>query len=209
VRSSHQWLISKIGETMTSSTATRRFRITMAAFIVGLLVSGITAFPLLSEMRLLTAWLGLGDAVSPAGHTGLAFWILTVRFGLEDVYARYPRIAYGTDWLAFGHITIALFFIGPLIRPTENRSVLFAGIAACILVIPLAMVSGAIRGIPIYWRLIDCSFGIVGLVPLIYCLRLLRSIDPKWPNKSPEPRPGLLTGRADPAPAPASGVTPL
>ncbi len=162
---------------MTLTTAKRRFRITIGVFIVGLILSGVTAFPLLTEMRLLTSWLGLGEAASPAGHTGWEFWILTVRFGLEDTYARYPWIAYGTDWLAFGHITIALFFVGPWLKPEEGRPALYAGTAACLLVIPLAFVCGAIRGIPVYWRLIDCSFGVFGILPLLYCLHLLRLIE--------------------------------
>jgi hypothetical protein len=158
---------------MNASVVKFRFRIALSVFVVGLVVSGITAFPLLAEMRLLVKWFGVGDAISPSGHTGLEFWLLTVRFGLEDTYVRYPWIAYGTDWLAFGHIAIALFFVGPLLRPAESRSVLYAGIAACVLVFPLAFVCGAVRGIPLYWRLIDCSFGLLGVVPLIYCLRLL------------------------------------
>jgi hypothetical protein len=162
---------------MTVTTATRRFRIVMTLFIVGLLTSGITAFPLLAEMKLLASWLGVAEVASPAGHTGLQYWILTVKLGLEDMYARYPWIAYGTDWLAFGHITIALFFVGPLFRPAGSRPVIHAGIAACLLVIPLAMICGAIRGIPLYWRLIDCSFGVCGIVPLLYCLSLLRRIE--------------------------------
>ncbi|MDO8540825.1 MAG: hypothetical protein Q7S40_10350 [Opitutaceae bacterium] len=172
---------------MTTLKALSRFRIMMAAFIAGLLVSGLTAFPLLREMQLLASWLGLEGAASPAGHTGLAFWILTVKFGLADMYARYPWIAYGTDWLAFGHIVIALFFVGPLIRPAESRSVIYAGIAACILVFPLALIAGAIRGIPFYWRLIDCSFGAIGILPLLYCLRLLNHIQPKLPGNPSEP----------------------
>jgi hypothetical protein len=40
------------------------------------------------------------------------------------------------------------------------------GIIACFGVIPLALIAGAIRQIPFYWRLIDCSFGIFGIVPL-------------------------------------------
>ena len=159
----------------------------MGVFIGGLLLSGLTAFPLLTEMKLLTSWLGLAEAVSPAGHSGLAFWILTVKFGLEDTYSRYPWIAYGTDWLAFGHITIALFFIGPFRRPAEGRSAIYAGIAACVLVIPLALVCGAMRGIPLYWRLIDCSFGVFGVLPLLYCLRLLRHIVPTKPGATVEP----------------------
>ena len=110
-----------------------------------------------------------------------------MRFGLEDMYTRYPWIAYGTDWLAFAHIIIPLFFVGPLIRPAEGRSVIWAGIAACILVIPLALVCGAIRGIPFYWRMIDCSFGVFGILPLIYCLRLLRHIPSNQPNQALEP----------------------
>ncbi len=38
-------------------------------------------------------------------------------------------------------------------------------------VIPLALICGPIRGIPFYWRLIDCSFGVVGFVPLWVCQR--------------------------------------
>ena len=151
----------------------------MAVFIVGLLVSGITAFPLLAEMRLLASWLGLADATTPVGYSGLNFWILTVKLGLEDMYARYPWIAYGTDWLAFGHIVIALFFIGPFVRPAGSRSVIYAGIAACVLVIPFALICGAVREIPFYWRLIDCAFGVFGLIPLLYCLRLLKHIETK------------------------------
>lgn len=163
---------------MTAAAATFRFRATMCVFIVGLVVSGVTAFPLLHEMDLVARWLGLGAATSPVGHTGLDFWILTVKFGLHDMYARYPWIAYGTDWLAFGHIIIALFFVGPLLRPTGSESTLYAGIAACILVIPLALICGPIRGIPLYWRFIDCAFGVFGILPLLYCVRLLRHISP-------------------------------
>jgi hypothetical protein len=151
----------------------------MVAFIAGLIASGITALPLLREVQLLASWLGLDRATSATGHDGLQFWILTVKFGLEDVYARYPWFPYGTDWLAFGHFAISLFFIGTLVRPTESRLTLQAGIAACLLVIPTALVCGAVRGIPFYWRLIDCSFGIVGLIPLAYCLSLLRHMGSK------------------------------
>jgi hypothetical protein len=34
-----------------------------------------------------------------------------------------------------------------------------------------------ILGIPLYWRLIDCSFGVLGAVPLLYCIRLSRRIE--------------------------------
>jgi hypothetical protein len=169
---------------MSARTARFRFRIVMILFIVGLVVSGVTAFPLLLELRLLARMLGVGDVASAAGHTGLQFWILTVRWGLENTYREYPWIAYGTDWLAFGHIVIALFFVGPLLRPGGSRQVLYTGMAACLLVLPLALICGGVRGIPLYWRMIDCCFGVFGIIPLIYCLRLLRIMEREMPKSA-------------------------
>jgi hypothetical protein len=154
-----------------------RFRAIMSLFIVGLVLSGVTAFPLLWELRILSNLLGVGAATGPEGYTGLQFWILTVRHGLEATYAAYPWIAYGTDWLAFAHLVIAGFFIGPLFHPLTSRPVIYTGIAACLGVIPLALICGPIRGIPLYWRFVDCSFGILGILPLLYCLHLLRQIE--------------------------------
>ncbi len=149
----------------------------MAFFIAGLILSGVTAFPLLVELKLLATALGVGAATSPEGYSGLTFWILTVRHGLEHTYDQYPWIAYGTDWLAFGHIVIAMFFVGPLINPLSGRATIYTGIVACIGVVPLALICGPIRGIPLYWRLVDCSFGVIGVIPLIYCLRLITRIE--------------------------------
>jgi hypothetical protein len=161
---------------MNAPSALFRFRITMSIFIAGLLLSGLTAFPLLTELRLLARALGAGAAQSPEACSGLVFWIATVRGGLEHTYAAYPWVAYGTDWLAFAHIIIAFFFIGPLLDPLSSRPTLYAGLAACAAVIPLAMICGPLRGIPFYWRLLDCSFGIFGALPLLYCLSLLSHI---------------------------------
>lgn len=154
-----------------------RFRAAMLLFIIGLVASGVTAFPLLLELRILTNLIGAGAATSPEGYDGLTFWILTVRHGLEATYAAYPWIAYGTDWLAFGHLVIAGFFVGPLIHPRTSRSAIYTGIAACVAVIPLAMICGPLRDIPFFWRLIDCSFGAIGIVPLLYCLHQLKLME--------------------------------
>jgi hypothetical protein len=154
-----------------------RYRAGLLLFISGLIVSGLTAFPLLAELKLLSSMLGIPAAAGPDGYTGLCFWIATVRLGLERTDAAYPWLAYGTDWLAFSHLAIAVFFLGPLREPVRNRWVLQAGLICCAAVVPLALIAGAIRGIPFYWRLIDCSFGVFGAVPLLYCLRLSRFIE--------------------------------
>jgi hypothetical protein len=153
-----------------------RYRLVLGVFIIGLILSGVTAFPLLHELELLAKILGIPADTAPAAQSGLAFWIATVREGLRATHAAYPWLAYGTDWLAFGHITIALFFLGPWREPVANAWVLKIGLVACAGVIPLALICGPIRGIPFYWRLVDCSFGVFGALPLLYCLRLTRQM---------------------------------
>jgi len=156
----------------------KRFRLAVALIIFGLVLSGVTAFPLLGEMNLLARVLvGESGSLIPADHSGLTHWILKVREGLEVTYESYPFIGYGTDWLAFGHIVIALFFILPFREPVRYRGVLHVGVAASLLVIPLALICGAIREIPFYWRLIDISFGVLCLIPLIYAIKLSHRIE--------------------------------
>ena len=157
---------------MTHEQALRRYRLVLGAFIAGLILSGVTEFPLLHELQLLARMLGVPADAAAATQSGLPFWIATVRDGLRAIHASYPWLAYGTDWLAFAHIIIALFFIGPWREPVANAWVLRTGLVACAGVIPLALICGPIRGIPFYWRLIDCSFGVFGCLPLIYCLKL-------------------------------------
>jgi hypothetical protein len=134
------------------------------------------AFPLQLELEKIVQLRGLeGVAPADAGN-GFDRWSLTVRDGLRESYARHPWLAYGTDWLAFAHIAIAVFFIGSFLDPIRNVWVLQAGVIACFLVVPLALVCGAARQIPWGWRLIDCSFGVIGALPLWYCLRLSRTL---------------------------------
>ena len=141
--------------------------------MVGLALSGITAFPLTAELKLLVQWFGQGDS-------GTATWFRRVLEALETNDAKYPFIAYGTDWLAFGHLVIATAFIGPIKDPVRNKWIIEWGIIASGAVPILALVAGPIRGIPLPWRLIDCSFGVVGIVPLLVVRREIR-----WLEKSP------------------------
>jgi len=156
----------------------RRIRVVVAVFIAGLVVSGLTAFPLRHEVDLLAAGLG-ADATAPAGT--LRGWTALVQRGLTATERDFPFLAYGTDWLAFGHLVIALFFIGVWRDPVRNVWLLHAGLLACVGVIPLALICGAIRGIPFYWRLIDCSFGLGGAPLLWLVLRWTRRLERLMP----------------------------
>jgi hypothetical protein len=156
---------------MTDST---RYRLSLGIFIVGLVLSGVTAFPLLTELEMVSRVLGITDPAAYASYTGLRHWMAFVHFGIQQTYGRFPFIGYGTDWLAFGHIVISMFFIGPWRDPVANAWVLRVGLVACACVVPLAFIAGAVREIPLIWRVIDCSFGLFGALPLVYCLRLVK-----------------------------------
>jgi hypothetical protein len=156
----------------------RSIRLLLILFIVGLVLSGLTAFPLLYELRLLTSWFGKAT-VRASYFPGLAYWLSLVREGLEVANQKYPFLAYGTDWLAFAHLMIAIVFWGPLKDPVKNIWVVEFGMIACLMVIPLALICGSIRGIPFFWQLIDCSFGIFGIIPLFISRRWILSLGPQ------------------------------
>lgn len=143
-----------------------KIRLALSFFIFALIVSGLTAIPLQWELNLLQQFFsGLGSPVASI-FPGLINWLDLVSKGLTDTFREYPFIAYGTDWLAFGHISLAIVFIGPLRDPVKNFWVIEAGMLICILVIPWALIFGHIRGIPFFWTLIDMSFGVFGIIPL-------------------------------------------
>lgn len=161
-----------------------RIRVALVVFMFGLVVSGVTAFPLERELNLVARWSG-AEAIAGSGGimADAASWVLTVRDALHFTYARYPFIAYGTDWLAFGHIVIALFFIAPCMDPVRNLAAIRTGLWACLLVLPLALICGPIRGVPFFWRLIDCSFGLLGFPLLWYSERLTLRLRDRSANR--------------------------
>jgi hypothetical protein len=149
----------------------------LGGFIAGLVASGVTAFPLEAELRWLTNALRAGWASGLAQSTRLLPWLDRVTAALTATNRQYPFLAYGTDWLAFAHLVIAVAFVGPWRDPVRNRWVLEFGLIACAGVIPLALIAGPFRGIPLGWRLIDCSFGVVGCIPPLACLRLTGKLE--------------------------------
>ena len=148
-----------------------RIRLLTWLIIIGLALSGATAVPLQWELDMSARILGVADSSSGEATNGLAEWILKVRDALHDTNAKYPFVAYGFDWLAFGHFVIAIAFVGALRDPVRNIWLFQFGMIACVLIVPYAFVFGGFRGIPIPWRLIDCSFGVFGFIPLWVCQR--------------------------------------
>jgi hypothetical protein len=138
--------------------------------IIGLFISGITAFPIETELALLVKH-------QPADSSTLSNWLNRVYLAVKDINTRYPFISYGTDWLAFAHIMLAILFTGPLVNPVRNIWVVQFGIIAAILIFPLAFIAGSIRGIPFFWQCIDCSFGVITLAILLPCHKWIKQME--------------------------------
>ena len=112
-----------------------------------------------------------------AQSTHLLAWIERVNDALRIRDAAHPFLAYATGWLAFAHFVIAIAFAGPYIDPVGDKWLITWGLIASAGVIKLALIAGPIRGIAFPWRLIDCSFGIIGSVPLLLAMRSIRALE--------------------------------
>lgn len=139
----------------------REIRILTIIFIVVLVIVGITTFPVYEELK----WLINSGMLTE--NSGLHKWLFKVWIGVKKTHEDYPFLFYGFDWLAFAHIVIAILFVGVYQHPVRNRWVIQWAMITCVCILPLAFIAGFIRGIPLFHVLIDCSFGVVGLIPLL------------------------------------------
>lgn len=148
----------------------KKIRRLIIFFMIALALSGVTAFPVETELR----WLLQHPSVVP----GFAqTWLQNVYNALLETNTKYPMLAYGYDWLAFAHIVIAGAFIGPYKDPVRNAWIIDWAILACLAVLPLAFIAGPIRQIPMFHILIDCSFGLLGLIPLFICRKWIKQLE--------------------------------
>lgn len=148
---------------------TRQVRLLLVLFMIALIVSGITALPIEKELNFINRFFTI--------DSGTGQWLEKVYTGIHETGIKYPFLFYGYDWLAFAHIVIAIVFIGPFKDPVRNIWVIEFAVYACMMIIPFALIAGHFREIPFWWRLIDCSFGIIGILPLLVCYRKIRIIE--------------------------------
>src|SRR5213078_2500700 len=117
----------------------RRIRRMIIFFMVALVLSGVTAFPVYAELK----W--MNDRHLFSDTTLLGHWLMTVWSAVRSMHNIYPFLFYGYDWLAFAHLVIAMAFVGPYKDPVRNKWVIEWGMLACVAVIPLAVIAGPIR----------------------------------------------------------------
>ncbi|MET0637267.1 MAG: hypothetical protein ABWZ25_14650 [Chitinophagaceae bacterium] len=154
--------------TFENRSEMRVIRCWLIFFMAALFISGATAIPLEAELKILRRLFPGGDA----GH-----WFTRVHEALIHNRVHYPFMNYGYDWLAFAHFVLAILFVGPYRDPVRNKWVIEFGMIACVLIIPFAFVAGYFRGISTEWRLIDCSFGVIGLIPLVIVRKLIKKME--------------------------------
>ena len=149
----------------------KKIRFLVVFFIIALAISGITAFPVYSELKLLKETSLMNGNGFPAN------WLNEVYEGVNSAHDNYPFLFYGFDWLAFAHLVIAALFYGVYKNPVKNKFIIDWGIFCCIGIIPLAFICGTIRGIPFVHILIDCSFGLIGIIPLLICRKYILQLE--------------------------------
>jgi hypothetical protein len=161
---------------MKTSHALLHVRFWLIFFATALIVSGVTAIFAREGLQFLSPLFARGSML----HTfwpSMAEWLLLVYRSIEETYDKYPFLAYGYDWLAFGHFIISIPFLMAVNDPRRYSWVITYGMIACISVIPFAIVFGAIREIPIFWRIVDTLFGLGGLLVLLILRRQLKALD--------------------------------
>jgi len=161
---------------MKTPRALTHTRIWLILFSTALIASGLTAIfareglrflsPLFSQVSFLQSfWPSMSD------------WLTLVFHAIEEVYDKYPFLAYGYDWLAFGHFIISIPFLMAIRDPIRHSWVITYGIFACLAVLPFAILFGAIRGIPLFWRGVDTLFGLGGLIVLLIIRNQLKAFE--------------------------------
>lgn len=151
---------------METTKQLKRIRRLLFLFMLALFISGLTAIPVDAQLSALLPSLNEKSSVH--------HWLQTVLLAYKEVSTTYPFLFYGYDWLAFAHFILTLLFVGPYRDPVRNIWVIQFGLIACVLVLPFAFIAGHFRNIPLGWRLIDCSFGVIGFLLLFIVYKKIK-----------------------------------
>ena len=137
--------------------------------ILGLLLNGISAVPLLTELKIL---LSKPNALPQF----LRDWWTYVNTGVKETTNKYEFMRYGFDWLAFAHLLIAIAFLGVLKDPIKNEWLVKWGMIASALSVVMALGWERVRSIPLWWSFIDASIAIVSFIILWLCNKWIQEL---------------------------------
>lgn len=84
-----------------------KLRLWIAFFMVALVLSGVTAFPVETELKTLCSVAGL-DSATVNDYPAIFGFLYSIKESIVELNQTTPQLSYGYDWLAFAHLVIAL-----------------------------------------------------------------------------------------------------
>lgn len=157
-------------ESFESRKIRRRIRFLLFVVILGLGFGCQMVWLVEPELEWMNRVLGEGSSLGQL-FPALSGWIGHLHQGIIETYSRYPFIAYCMDWLAFTQLAYIVFFLGAIRDPVRNLWIIQSGMLICLIHLFIAFGCGTFRGIPLFWQLIDSSFGAAGFVILFIVYR--------------------------------------
>ncbi len=147
----------------------RNIRAAIIITILGLIGSGLSSFPLLTELNIALHFKHMLPSMFKE-------WFVNVKQAVKYNHDTYPLMLYGYDWLGFSHFFIAMAFIGPLQDPVKNQWVVRWGMLVSGITILIALVAERFRDIPFFWSMIDALIGAGALLILWICNRWINEL---------------------------------
>jgi len=154
----------------------KKIRIYLILFLLALLFSLHTVVLVEIETELLAKYVG-HDTFMEELCPSISAWIEHLNLAVSETYSSYPVFAYCMDWLSYAFVVLAIFLLGAIKDPVKNVWIVQVFMVACCLGFILPFIVGPIRDIPIFWRSIDSSFGLIGLLFLLLPYRLIRKLE--------------------------------
>lgn len=138
---------------------------------LGLLVSGVTIWPWEIELSF-----GISTLQSIKGPEPLIQLLQEIRHDMRMLEENNSFVLYVADWLAFAHLVLTALFLMALKDPVRNVLVVRFGILCSLSVPILAITCIPMRGIPLFWILIDSSFALCA-IPLWIALKDIKRLE--------------------------------
>lgn len=161
---------------MDEQKALKKIRIYLILFLLAFLFSLHTIVFVEIETELLAKYVGHGTFMEEFCPS-ISAWIEHLNLAVSETYSSYPVIAYCMDWLVYVWVVFAIFLLGSIKDPVKNVWIIQVFMVACCLGFILPFIVGPIRDIPIFWRFVDASYGLVGLLFLLLPYRLIRKLE--------------------------------
>ena len=154
----------------------KKIRIYLILFLLAFLFSLHTVVFIEVETELLAKYVG-HDTFMEELCPSISAWIEHLNLAVSETYSSYPFFAYCMDWLVYAFVVLAIFLLGAIKDPVRNVWVVQVFMVACCLGFILPFIVGPIRDIPVFWRSIDSSCGLIGLLFLLLPYRLIRKLE--------------------------------